>query len=87
MFPVQCIFYNILPQKVKLISNGHYFSYINREHSHVYKHVDTYVALCNDVALTLPEHLSSPPLFNGVRVARSLVFCEVFSRLVEFSLC
>jgi hypothetical protein len=27
---------------------------------------------------TLPEHLSSPPVFSGVGVARSLVFCAVF---------
>jgi hypothetical protein len=26
----------------------------------------------------LPEHLSSPPVFSGVRVARSLFFCVVF---------
>jgi hypothetical protein len=30
--------------------------------------------------LTLPEHLSSPPGFSGVRVVRSLVFCVVFCR-------
>ena len=29
---------------------------------------------------TLPEHLSLPPVFGGVRVARSLVFCVVFCR-------
>jgi hypothetical protein len=28
--------------------------------------------------LTLPEHLSSPPVFSGVRVARSLVLCVCF---------
>ena len=28
--------------------------------------------------LTLPEHLSSPPVFSGVRVIRSLVFCVCF---------
>ena len=27
---------------------------------------------------TLPEHLSSPPVFSEVRVARSLVICVVF---------
>jgi hypothetical protein len=27
---------------------------------------------------TLPEHLCSSPVFSGVRVARSLVFCVVF---------
>jgi hypothetical protein len=28
--------------------------------------------------LTLPEHLSSPPVFNGVHVTRSLVLCVCF---------
>ena len=28
--------------------------------------------------LTLPEHLSSPSVFSGVRFARSLVFCVCF---------
>jgi hypothetical protein len=27
---------------------------------------------------TLPEHLSSPPVFSGLRVTRSLVLCECF---------
>ena len=30
--------------------------------------------------LTLPEHLSSPPVLSRVHVARSLVFCVVFCR-------
>ena len=28
--------------------------------------------------LILPEHLSSPPVFNGVRVTRSSVVCMCF---------
>ena len=28
--------------------------------------------------LTLPEHLSSPPVFRGVRVTRSLAVCVCF---------
>ena len=32
--------------------------------------------------LTLPEHLSSPPVFSVVRVAQSLVFCLVFCVLL-----
>ena len=28
--------------------------------------------------LTLPEHLSSPPVFSGVRVTRSIVLCVWF---------
>jgi len=31
---------------------------------------------------TLPEHMSSPPIFSGVRVAPSLVFCVMFCRLL-----
>ena len=30
--------------------------------------------------LTLPEHLGSSPVFSGVRVAQSLVFCVMFCR-------
>jgi len=30
--------------------------------------------------LTIPEHLSSPPVFSDVRVARSLIFCVVICR-------
>jgi len=29
---------------------------------------------------TLPEHPSSPPVFCGVRVTQSLVYCVVFCR-------
>ena len=35
---------------------------------------------------TLPEHLGSPPVFSGVRVARSFVLCVIFCRLL-FVLC
>jgi len=44
--------------------------------------------------LTLPEHLSSPPVFSSVCVARSLVFCVVFCislfvllSFISFDLC
>ena len=30
--------------------------------------------------LTLPGHLSSPPVFSGVRVTQSIVLCVVFCR-------
>jgi hypothetical protein len=36
------------------------------------------VPLANQELLTLPEHLSSPPVFNGVRVTRFLVLCVCF---------
>jgi hypothetical protein len=38
------------------------------------------VSLVEQELLTLMEHISSPPVFNGVRVDRSLVLCVVFCR-------
>jgi hypothetical protein len=38
------------------------------------------VPLVEQELLTLPEHLSSPPVVCGVRVAHSFVFCIVFCR-------
>jgi hypothetical protein len=34
--------------------------------------------LIDQKLLTLPEHMSSPPVFSGVRVTRSLVLCVCF---------
>jgi len=49
------------------------------------------VPLVEQELLTLPEHLRSPPVFSGVRVAWSFVFCVVFSRsmfvLISFFFC
>ena len=36
--------------------------------------------------LTLPEYLISSPVFSGVRVTRSLVFCVVYCRSLFFIL-
>jgi hypothetical protein len=36
------------------------------------------VPLVEQELLTLQEHLSSPPVFSGVRVTRSLVLCACF---------
>jgi len=36
------------------------------------------VPLVEQELLTLPENLSSPPVFSGVRVTRSLVLCVCF---------
>jgi hypothetical protein len=36
------------------------------------------VSLVEQELLTLPEHMSSPLVFNGVRVTRSLVLCVCF---------
>ena len=37
-----------------------------------------WVPLVEQELLTLSEHLSSPPVFSGVRVTRSLVLCVCF---------
>jgi len=47
------------------------------------------VPLVEQELLTLPEHLSSPPVFTGVRVTRSLVlyvFCRSLFVLLYFFL-
>ena len=36
------------------------------------------VPIVEQELFTLPEHLSSPPVFSGVRVSRSLVLCVCF---------
>jgi hypothetical protein len=36
------------------------------------------VSLVDQELLTLPEHMSSPPFFSGVRVTRSLALCVCF---------
>ena len=36
--------------------------------------------------LTIPEHMSSPPIFCEIRVARSSVFCVVFCGSLFFLL-
>ena len=40
------------------------------------------VPLADQELLILPEYLNSSPVFSGVRVARSLVFCVVFLGLL-----
>ena len=49
------------------------------------------VPLVEQELLALPEHLSSPPGFSGVHVAKFLVFCVLFCRslffLCPFFLC
>jgi hypothetical protein len=46
----------------------------------VYNKGDTTGVISERELLTLPENLSSPPVFCGVRVARSLVLCVMFCR-------
>ena len=38
------------------------------------------VALLEQELSILPEHMSSPPAFSGIRVSRSLVLCAMFCR-------
>jgi len=61
-----------------------------RNHNSVLSPFVTYHRVCNksnmtvphveQELLTIPEHPSSHPVFNGVRVAWSLVFCVMFCR-------
>jgi len=44
--------------------------------------LDIIFTLVDQELPTLPEHLSSPPIFSGVRVTRSLVLCVMFRRLL-----
>ena len=41
----------------------------------------TTATLVEQEQLTLPEHMSSPPVFSGVRVTRSWVLCVCFVKL------
>jgi hypothetical protein len=41
---------------------------------------NTTVSLVEQELITLPEHLSSAPVYSGVRIARSFVFFVVFCR-------
>ena len=45
------------------------------------------VPLVEQELLILPEHLSSPPVFSGVRVTRSLVLCVCFVDRYFVSFC
>ena len=44
------------------------------------------MSLVEQELLTLSEYLRSPPIFSGVRVARSLVLCVMFCRTLFFLL-
>ena len=43
-----------------------------------------YVPLVEQELPTLPEHLSSRPIFSGVRVTRSLVLCSFVDHCLSF---
>ena len=42
------------------------------------------VLLVQQELLSLPEHMSSPPVFSGVRVDQSLAFCRSLFVLLSF---
>ena len=48
--------------------------------------VSAKITIVEQELLTLPEHLSSPPVFNGVCVTPSLVLCIMFCRLLAIVL-
>jgi len=43
-----------------------------------------FVPLVEQELFTLPEHMSSPPVFSGVRVTRSLVLYVLFCMCLSF---
>ena len=61
-------------QSIVLFLNTWFFQSIGCIFSHVPVHGD------RNYTPTLPEHPSSSPVFSGVRVARSFVFCLMFGR-------
>jgi hypothetical protein len=72
-----------------LLINTHYIcQYTTRSFRHSWfntgfvTRVTRRLILVEQVLLTPTGHLSSPPIFIWVRVARSFVFCVVFCRLV-----
>jgi hypothetical protein len=48
-------------------------------HSWLVARITGRVPLVEQKLLTLPEHMSSPPVFSVVRVTRSLVLCVCFA--------
>jgi hypothetical protein len=44
------------------------------------------ISLVEQERITLPEHLSSPPVFSGVRFARSFVLCVLLGRCLSVCL-
>ena len=52
--------------------------HLSLNYPRVYKGSCCFVPLVEQELLTLPEHLSSPPVFSGVRVTRSLVLYVCF---------
>ena len=46
--------------------------------SRIFKTIVSSYPLVEQELLTIPEHMSSRPVFNGIRVTRSLVLCVCF---------
>ena len=56
------------------LPNSHWFS------NGTVKLLETRVTRQEMLIVTVSEHMSSPPVSSGVRVAQSLVLCVVFCR-------
>jgi len=78
--------YRYIPFAVVTIPFSFSFSWLI---TRIWIRVARLVPLLEHEMLILPEHLSSPPVLSGVRVARSLVFCVMFCRslFVLLSFC
>ena len=76
-------------------TNDHGYVALVVNTSRSFPHFMTYHRICNQInttgaiveqaLLTIPEHLSSAPVFSGVRVTRSL--CVMFCRLLLVLFC
>jgi hypothetical protein len=62
--------------RVNLVTNGHGYVPLIVSTSRSFPHND--LPLVEQELSSLPEHMSSSPVFGGVRVARSLVVCVCF---------
>ena len=75
-------FEQVNPKKVVLIP---FFSAVNNVlrtvdnwvDCHLYRKENKPIKLVKQEMLTLPQHMSSPPVFIGVRVTQSLFFCVI----------
>ena len=62
------------------LSSTRPFRFVSRLITRFVTRLARQVPLVEQELLTLQEHLSSPPVFSGVRVTRSLVLCVMFCR-------
>ena len=81
-----CSFPTSLSKKIGKIISSQFLSSKGTNHQ-IFTRLTWHVSLVEQELLTLPEHLSSPPVFSGVHVTRSLVLYVCFvDRCLSFCL-